>query len=299
MWKERGGFLGIAVAIGGLVLAVLVAGGTSFSGSEVWARSDGGTAALVSEPRAVGDFSRIEIAGPIDVDLRIGSRISVVAQARNAEDLRHIVTHVRGDRLVVEGRHLRRWSWKRHPLRVAVVVPALEAATISGAGDLSVTGLDGGDFSIRISGAGDATLTGRCAGLDVDLSGAGDLDISDLTCRRLTLAISGAGDIMGRAGDEITADVAGAGDVRLVGQCRRARIRVRGAGDFRGSKLMCESVDARVSGAGDVIIGVRGPVWLHRSGVGDITVLGDPDIREIEGSGPGDIHIRRSAASGG
>ncbi len=299
MRYRRDALLRPAVPAPFLALALLIPGAGPFPGSTAWARDGGEGPGLVSERRPAGDFTRIEVAGRVDVDVRIGPGPSVTALARDEKDLRHIVTRIRGGRLVVDGRGLRGWNRKRHPLRVAVAAPVLEAVEVSGAGDLTVTGLDGGDLSVRMSGAGDATLTGRCGRLEVDVDGAGDLDIAGLSCRRLDLDVSGAGDIRGRAGERIEATIDGAGDVRLAGSCRHAGIRVRGAGDFRGRRLMCEEVDVKVSGAGDVTIGARGPVRLRRSGAGDITVLGDPEVREIEGSGAGGIHIRRSSDAGG
>ncbi|RMF12415.1 MAG: DUF2807 domain-containing protein [Alphaproteobacteria bacterium] len=250
---------------------------------------------MTEETRSPGAFDRILLKGEANVDLRIGTPASLLVRAHRAGDLRRVETRVVDGRLIVET-HLRKGiSWRDHTVEVAIVVPRLKEAVVGGAGDLTLAGLDEKSFSLRIAGAGDATLEGRCGHLDMKVSGAGDVRAGSLVCRDIRLKLSGAGDVDIPAGEELEARISGAGDLQLFGPCGRLKLDVSGAGDVNGRQLRCRQADIRLSGVGDVSLGIDGPVKVHQTGVGDVTLFGDPQVREIEKSGVGSFRIHRAA----
>lgn len=246
------------------------------------------------ETRSPGAFDRILLKGAADVDLRIGTPASLLVRARQSGDLPRVETRVVEGRLIVET-HLRKGiSWRDHAVEVAIVVPRLKEAVVGGAGNLRLAGLDEKSFSLRIAGAGDATLAGRCGHLEMKVSGAGDVRAGALVCRDIWLKLSGAGDVDIPAGEELEARISGAGDLRLFGPCGRLKLDVSGAGDVHGRQVRCRQADIRLSGVGDVTIGMDGPVKVYQTGVGDVTLFGDPQVREIGKSGVGSFRIRRA-----
>ncbi len=252
---------------------------------------------LYDESRSVGAFDRLSLHGGANVKLRIGEPVSVVVRARRAEDLSRVETRVVGGRLVVDT-HFHKDSGRHgRGVEVSIVVPHLREAAITGAADLAIAGLEEKAFSLLVSGAGDATLSGRCEHLEVAVSGAGDVRADDLACRDIRLKVSGSGDVGIPAGEELTARISGAGDLRLSGPCGDLKLEVSGAGDVDGRDVRCRRADLRLRGVGDVKVGVDGPVSVRQSGVGDVTLFGDPQVRLLERSGVGDFRIRRSPPS--
>ena len=63
--------------------------------------------------------------------------------------------------------------------RFVVTVPQLTALTLSGTGDMTVSGLNADHFDISLSGTGDLDIQGSARRARVQLSGTGDLDGDD------------------------------------------------------------------------------------------------------------------------
>jgi hypothetical protein len=126
------------------------------------------------------------------------------------------------------------------------------AAVISGSGDVDTAST--GDARIRISGSGDIRTGPVIGGMDAQVSGSGDVRAASLS-GPLVARITGAGRLSIPKGEVTTmeADITGSGDV-----------------DFGGR---AESLDARISGVGDVrVADVTGAVSRRVSGMGRVTI---------------------------
>ena len=220
----------------------MVAAATTVAGCGE-ARSQGGPS--VDRNYQVGNFNRIEVAGPYEVDVRTGARPSV--RASGAErSVERMIVEVRGDTLRIHPRRSSglRIGWSRdHPVRVSVTVPALAAAQIAGSGDINVDRVAGESFDGEVAGSGDLRLGtvevqrlkmgiagsgeiraqgGRARSAEYEIAGSGDIDMGGLVSETAAVSIAGSGDIRASATGTASVDIAGSGDVRLRGgaQCR-------------------------------------------------------------------------------
>ena len=90
-------------------------------------------------------------------------------------------------------------------------------ATVNGAGDIDINGLQSSKAALIVNGAGDATISGiDCDDLQVAIAGAGDAIVSGRVSGKANLSISGAGDIDARElqCDDIDSKVRGVGSVK-------------------------------------------------------------------------------------
>lgn len=69
------------------------------------------------------------------------------------------------------------------------------ALTVNGAADASIKGLDCDFIQVSINGAGDATLAGKAGSAELTISGAGDIDAEHLQCDDLNTKVRGVGSI--------------------------------------------------------------------------------------------------------
>jgi hypothetical protein len=126
------------------------------------------------------------------------------------------------------------------------------AARVSGSGVISAASAGAADLTI--SGSGDVKSGPVSSGLKAVISGSGNLDVARLD-GRMQARVSGVGHIRVPEGSVTTmeARISGAGDV-----------------DFGG---VAQSLDAAVSGAGDISAAeVTGTVTKHVSGSGQVRV---------------------------
>lgn len=215
-------------------------------------RGEGGD----SGPRAARDFevtgfTQIVVAGPFDVTVAVGGAPTMRAEGPQRL-LDATVAEVRDGRLTIRTEQR---SWLNNiggdPARVTITLPALSAATIAGAGDLTIDRVSGERFEGTVAGAG-------------------DLDIGQVAVKALRLRI------------------AGAGDVRARGQAERADYVVAGTGDLDASELTVREAEARVAGAGNIRARVTGTARTTVAGVGDIEISGGATCEQRK-SGIGDI----------
>lgn len=191
-------------------------------------------------------FHAVDNAGPYDVTVRRGASFSI-----QAEGPRLIVERMK---VSVEGGTLL-LGWTKDEVKkdrkqrdlprthIIVTLPALDGATLSGAGKLDVDRIDGDAVTLA-------------------LSGAGNLTVARLDSRHATMTLKGAGKIVATGGnaDRVTAVLQGAGSVDADGvSARNAKLDLSGVGN----------VTLRASGEAEIIAG----------GMGNATVIGTTACR--------------------
>lgn len=187
----------------------------------------------------VGDFHGIQVRGTQDVVVAVGGAPSVRAEGDTAA-LEGLEIAVEDGTLKIGTRH--GWSW-RGPgghVTVHVTVPSLDAASITGTGDMridtvqaqtfqaSVTGtgnlaiaaLRAGNASFSITGTGDVTAAGTAERADVSLTGTGNVDLGTLAVRRAQVEMMGPGDVTLRASEAVEGAIMGPGDLTVRGGAR-------------------------------------------------------------------------------
>ncbi len=184
----------------------------------------------------VPGFSKIRVEGPYSVKVRTGRSVSVKATgAQNRLD--KLVVETRGDTLLVtteRGWNWRAMNWGRNDhVVIEVGVPMIEAAELSGSGELDIDKVRTQDFTALVTGSGNLGVarldTARVKGT---VTGSGDLSLAGKTARA-DLSLTGSGDLLAPAlgVDLLTASLLGSGDL-IVGATRTAKARLMGSGDI-------------------------------------------------------------------
>lgn len=123
----------------------------------------------------------------------------------------------------------------------------------AGSGDTRVG--SSGEAVVRIAGSGDVRAQAVRGRLDVDGAGSGDVWVASVG-GALDIKVAGSGNVTvegGQVGD-MSARVAGSGDVDFRGVAQSLKVRIAGSGDVRAKAVKGE-VNKVVIGSGDVVIG--------------------------------------------
>ncbi|SEL70056.1 Putative auto-transporter adhesin, head GIN domain [Sphingomonas palmae] len=218
---------------------------TYASGNQDGIAPDGNGA---SRSYAARDFTRVSLAGPDDVDVRVGP-FSVRAEGDPAL-LDRLVIQRDGDSLRIGRRN--GISWTRGSVRVIVSMPRIEEAAIAGSGNLRVARAEGprfrgaisgsgnlgvadmraGEAAFGISGSGDVTAAGQAQALTIRIAGSGNVQARGLTAARATVSVSGSGDVNATVRGPADVRLAGSGDIDL-GSSARCTTRKSGSGTVR------------------------------------------------------------------
>lgn len=193
------------------------------------------SSATSSRTFAVANFDKVALRGSDDVEVVVGKDFSVSATGPSDElDRLEILVD---DGVLKIGRksgsswHIG-WSQKANEVKVRVVMPAIQGASLAGSGDLTIDNATSESFKVSLAGSGNLKI-GKLQAKSADLSLAGSGDIA-IAGKVGTLEISGAGsgNVAARALEAETADIslAGSGNVeaRATGS---ASVSVMGSGD--------------------------------------------------------------------
>ncbi|MFL6830174.1 MAG: head GIN domain-containing protein [Sphingomicrobium sp.] len=230
-----------------------VAACTAVSGCGRVHAEDGG--ASISRTYQVGNFQKIEVAGPYDVEVRTGANPSV--SARGSEKLLgRTVVEVRGDRLLIRPEQNKGWfhfGWSTHGhANFRVTVPQLSGATIAGSGDIKVDKVQGDRFEGTVAGSG-------------------GIDVGAMNVQTLKLAIAGSGSAKAGSGKAQSADydIAGSGDLDAGGiQTQQAKVSIAGSGSVKAHAT--GSADVSIMGSGDVDVSGGAKCSVSKAGSGDV-----------------------------
>lgn len=200
----------------------------------------------------VGAFDRIALSGSPDIQVNVGSAVSVRAEG-DQDVIDRLEVVVENNQLQVRIREgSSGWFSFHHSrgVKLYVTVPSLAAVSIGGSGDVRVDRVQGarfdgsitgsgdmeigalavGDAAFSVTGSGDIRGTGRAERANVSVTGSGDIDLSGLETGDATLAVAGSGNIGIRATRTATVQIHGSGDVTVAGPAR-CTVSKAGSGD--------------------------------------------------------------------
>jgi hypothetical protein len=181
---------------------------------------------------AAEGFTRIELAGGDDLDVRVGPGFSVRADGAS-ELLDHVKIVREGDTLKVSRFNTRGWRWRGDDARISVTMPALAQVSVAGSGDVTVDRVAGQRFEARTAGSGSLNV----AALQVE---------------------------------QATVSIAGSGDAKLAGTARQLGVNIAGSGDIDAGGLRASGADISIAGSGSVRAQVEGPAKVSIMGSGDV-----------------------------
>ncbi|MCK0162019.1 head GIN domain-containing protein [Allomuricauda sp. F6463D] len=222
--------------------------------SAQWGNRVKGNGDYVTIERSVGDYEGVALSGWFDLELVSGNEGEITLEGES-NLLEHITTEVKNGKLVIKtekGKNLRPSSWNKG-IRIIVPVESIAFVSLSGSGDVvGKTMIRSDSFNASMSGSGDVTLLVEADDLEASLSGSGDINLSG-RATDFTVRVSGSGDIKAYdlEADFVKATVSGSADIKVTAN---------------------ESIDARVSGSGDIHYrGNPKKISSKASGSGDIT----------------------------
>lgn len=208
----------------------------------LWTACDqvSGSGRVATESRNVPKFSRLEVAGSMDVYITQGTGGTAMLEAED-NILQLIELQVEGEILTVKFRN--NVNIRTHKdIKVQLTTEQLTAVEAAGSGDIKV----GSHF----------TTDGPVA---LSIAGSGDLEA-------------------GFSAPEVKVNIAGAGDVDVKGETRDLHINIAGSGNCDASELMAETADIDIAGSGDVKLHASRAIKAAIMGSGNIYYKGEPSI---------------------
>jgi hypothetical protein len=185
-----------------------------------------GSARVVQQSRAVGEFRGVQTMGAEYVDIRFGPRASVVIAADD-NILPLLSSRVVNGTLKIESRGSYR---TRSPIRVWITTPRLEEYTSMGSGNAVIHDVNTPHLKITLQGSGDIQANGRAGELDLALMGSGRARLADLSATDVSAGIFGSGEATVRASGRLDAQMFGSGELRYVGNPKSLRSSHFGSG---------------------------------------------------------------------
>lgn len=206
-----------------------------------------GSGNIVTEKRAVKEFTAIEAGGAYPVEVTIGSPAKVEVEADD-NVLRFIKTTVSNGELNIHTQSGVQFT-NAH-FKVYITVPELERVKASGAAEIKIIS------TIKNSG-------------------------------HLKFMASGAANIQATAdAPQVQAECSGAGQITLNGRTRDLKAEASGSGDIKASGLLSENTDAHVSGAGTCYVFASVTLKAAASGAGTIRYKGGARVdQQVSGAG--------------
>ena len=151
-----------------------------------------GSGVGATQVRTVPAFTAVDLAGSNNVTVHVGDTQTVTVHGDD-NLIRYVTTTVQGGTLAVgQSRDFSTTS----PMSVEITVPALDAATLSGAGVLTATGVAADHFTVRAPGSGVLVVTGTATTLDATLAGTGDIRLDGLAAPHATASVPGTGRLL-------------------------------------------------------------------------------------------------------
>lgn len=211
-----------------VVVGLAIVGGRELrnGGSTGVSVAVGGSGTKATQMRTVPTFAAVELAGANDVTIHVGARQSVtVSGDDNLIPL--VTTDVDGGTLVVGAD--RDFSTVT-PMSVEVGVPKLDAASLTGAGTVTVDGVRSATFEARLGGNGVLRVSGAAVRVDAKLAGSGDLRLDALVARDATAVVTGSGRLMVHATRSLDAAISGTGEILYSGTPTEVTRSITGSG---------------------------------------------------------------------
>jgi hypothetical protein len=189
----------------------------------------------VSETRPIATFTRLEVSGDLELDVRLFNRpdpgVSITA---GEKAIRRIKTELVDDtlRISTKSRGLTIGPDPLGPVSVSLGVPALLGLRVEGAADVMLSGLSAKAFELRLDGSGDIEARGRVDDLELEVDGSADSNLAGLSTQTAQVRIDGSGDTELRVARSLDLVVEGSGNVLYHGRPTISS-RLEGSGDVR------------------------------------------------------------------
>jgi len=250
----------IAIPIIGLALASLT------SCEDIWNHCIDGNGDRSTDSRELAHFERIQVNGDFEVQVDTGRDASALIEA-DENLLDHIVTHISGDKLIIEARNGNCLK-PSNPIEITVTAPALTEMVLNGSGYLYCYGLETDELVIRLEGSGQVGCQQlKASSVEYALEGSGEINSSVTT-------------------ENLAASIEGSGEIRLNGEALSTDLRITGSGRIEAGQLNTDACVAYISGSGTIDTDVNDALDVTIIGSGILYYSGNPAVESyISGSG--------------
>lgn len=205
----------VVLVLAGTVGVLLARGGTPK-----------GSGVAATQTRALASFSRLDLAGANSVAVTVGRPQSVTVHG-DSNLLDRVTTQVTSGTLIIGENG---GFTTKAPMNVEVSTPSLTMLTLSGDGQVTVTGLSAAQLTVTVSGDGLLSAAGTVTRLSVSLPGDGQAQLSELTARDVHAVLSGSGLIQVTATNSLDAAVPGTGAIMYGGNAAQVTTSITGTG---------------------------------------------------------------------
>jgi hypothetical protein len=233
---------------------------------EMWHHCIDGNGHPSTETRTIPSFSQIEVNGDFKVQVDTdASSVAIVEADENLQDL--IVTHVTGDKLIIEAKNGDCLN-SSHPIEINVKTPSVKNIELNGSGRVYCYGLNAEELVLGLSGSGEMKCTQvRASTIKLQLEGSGNIEcVAEV--------------------EHLSSEIEGSGEIRLIGSARNSDFRVIGSGHQRAGELNSDVCTAYISGSGIIDADVSNSLDVTIIGSGIVNYFGNPVITSyISGSG--------------
>ncbi len=188
-----------------------------------------GNGKIVSKTIDVANFGMINASNAFDIEVTFTKeeRVEIVTDSNL---LKFINIKVKDNTLYISSK---RNLNPTKELLIKISMPELYSVNLSGANNLTATGINTNVLTLNISGAAEAKLTGEADLFKVELSGAADLDAENLYTKTTKIELSGAANAIVFVTNALYADVSGAADLTYSGSPKIVNKEISGAGSIR------------------------------------------------------------------
>jgi hypothetical protein len=189
----------------------------------------------VSETRPITTFTRLEVEGDLDLDVRLFNRpdpgVRITAGEKSIDRINtELVQNTL--RISTKSRGLTIGPDPLGPVSIRLGVPALVGLVVEGKADVMLSGLSAKAFELRVNGSGDVEARGRVDELALEVDGSADTSLADLSTQTAQVRLDGSGDTELRVARSLELVMEGSGDVVYHGR-PVVSSRLEGSGDVR------------------------------------------------------------------
>jgi len=166
-----------------------------------------------TQKREIEPFTSISAEGAFNIDVTSQKPLGLAIEGDD-NILPLITTEVSNSVLHIKNTH----GYSVHePINIRISVPDLESLSVSGAGNISVSGLKNEKFEINANGAPTITVAGETGLIDIDTNGAGKIDAHKLRASKGVVDSKGVSNVDIYANDQLDVTVTGPSHVTYEG----------------------------------------------------------------------------------
>ena len=172
-----------------------------------------GSGKRVTEKREIASFTSIQTDGAFDIEVVCQKDLGLEIEGDD-NVLPHVTSEVRNNVLRLEA--TKGYS-TNDPILVKITVPNLEALSVNGAGNISITGVSNEKLQISSDGAPAISASGSTKMIGIDSNGAAKIDTHNLRAAHAIVDSKGASKVDLGISDRLDVTVSGPSQVTYRG----------------------------------------------------------------------------------